>query len=102
MPPGVIIFDDDVRNYVQPSTRQGQFMRVAHAVEKAELGTRTDFAKPFIHFQQFHRRRGIVAVLSDFYEQPDVVIQHRSAASATVATIWCCSTSSIRRRFGPR
>ena len=71
---GVIVFDDDVRNYVQPSTRQGQFMRVAHAIEKAELGTRTDFAKPFIHFQQFHRRRGIVVVLSDFYEQPQVVI----------------------------
>jgi uncharacterized protein (DUF58 family) len=50
-------------------------MRVAHAVEKAQLGTRTDFAKPFIHFQQFLRRRGIVVVLSDFYEQPDVVIK---------------------------
>ena len=32
------MFDDDVRNYVRPSTRQGQFMRVAHAIEKAQLG----------------------------------------------------------------
>lgn len=71
---GVIIFDDDVRNYVRPSTRQGQFMRVAHAIEHAELGRRTEFAKPFIHFQNFLRRRGIVAVVSDFYEQPDVII----------------------------
>ena len=71
---GVIVFDDDVRNYVQPSTRQGQFMRVAHAVESAKLGTHTDFARPFVHFQQFLRRRGIVVVLSDFYEQPEVVI----------------------------
>ena len=71
---GVIIFDDDVRNYVQPSTRQGQFMRVAHAIEKAQLGVRTDFAKPFVHFQQFLRRRGIVVVISDFYEQPETVI----------------------------
>ena len=71
---GVIVFDDDVRNYVQPSTRQGQFMRVAHAVESAQLGKHTNFALPFVHFQQFLRRRGIVVVLSDFYEQPDVVI----------------------------
>jgi uncharacterized protein (DUF58 family) len=71
---GVIIFADDVVNYVQPSTRQGQFMRVAHAIEKAEIGTRTDFAKPFLHFQQFLRRRGIVVVLSDFYEDPEKVI----------------------------
>ncbi|HYL75967.1 MAG TPA: DUF58 domain-containing protein [Bryobacteraceae bacterium] len=72
---GVIVFDDDVRNYVPPSTRQGQFMRVAHAVEKAQLGTRTDFAKPFIHFQAFLRRRGIVVVISDFYEQPETIIK---------------------------
>jgi uncharacterized protein (DUF58 family) len=71
---GVIIFDDDVRNYIRPSTRQGQFMRVAHAIEKAQLGTHTNFAKPFIHFQEFLRRRGIVVVMSDFYEQPDIVI----------------------------
>ncbi len=72
---GVIIFNDEVRNYVQPSTRQGQFMRVAHAIENAELGTRTDFARPFIHFQQFLRRRGIVVVVSDFYEDPETVIK---------------------------
>jgi uncharacterized protein (DUF58 family) len=72
---GVIIFDDDVRNYIRPSTRQGQFMRVAHAIEHAQPGTRTDFAKPFIHFQQFHRRRGIVVAVSDFYEEPETVIQ---------------------------
>ena len=72
---GVIIFDDNVRNYVPPSTRQGQFMRVAHAVEKAELGRHTNFAQPFIHFQQFLRRRGIVVVISDLYEQPDEVIR---------------------------
>jgi uncharacterized protein (DUF58 family) len=72
---GVIVFDDDVRNYVTPSTRQGQFMRIAHAIDKAQLGTRTDFAKPFVHFQQFTRRRGIVVVISDFYEQPEIVIK---------------------------
>jgi len=72
---GVIVFDDDVRNYVTPSTRQGQFMRVAHAIEKATLGTRTDFARPFVHFQQFLRRRGIIVVVSDFYEDPDVIIK---------------------------
>ena len=71
---GVIVFADDVVNYVQPSTRQGQFMRVAHAIERAQLGTRTDFAKPFLHFQQFLRRRGIVVVISDFYEDPQKVI----------------------------
>ena len=71
---GLIVFDEDVVNYVSPSTRQGQLFRLLHAIEKAEPGTRTDFAKPFIHFQNFLHRRGIVVVLSDFYEQPDIII----------------------------
>jgi uncharacterized protein (DUF58 family) len=72
---GLIVFDEDVSNYVAPSTRQGQLFRLLHAIEKAEAGTRTDFAKPFAHFQNFLHRRGIVVVLSDFYEQPDVIVK---------------------------
>ena len=72
---GLIVFDEDVVNYVPPSTRQGQIFRLLHAIEKAEKGTRTDFAKPFVHFQTFLRRRGIVVVLSDFYEDPGLIIK---------------------------
>ncbi len=72
---GLIIFDEDVANYVVPSTRQGQLFRLLHAIEKAQPGTRTDFAKPFAHFQNFLKRRGLVVVLSDFYEQPETIIK---------------------------
>jgi uncharacterized protein (DUF58 family) len=72
---GLIVFDEDVANYVPPSTRQGQLFRLLHAIEKAAPGTRTDFAKPFAHFQNFLHRRGIVVVLSDFYEQPETIIK---------------------------
>ncbi|HUP04996.1 MAG TPA: DUF58 domain-containing protein [Bryobacteraceae bacterium] len=71
---GLIVFDEDVENYVAPSTRQGQLFRLLHAIEKAAPGTRTDFVKPFFHFQNYLRRRGIVVVLSDFYEQPDTIV----------------------------
>jgi uncharacterized protein (DUF58 family) len=72
---GLIVFDEDVVNYVAPSGRQGQLFRLLHAIEKAEPGTRTDFAKPFAHFQNFSRRRGLVVVLSDFYEQPEIIVK---------------------------
>jgi len=72
---GLIVFDDEVRDYVAPSSRHGQTFRLLHAIEKAESGSRTDFAKPFIHFQQFLKRHGLVAVISDFYEDPDKVIR---------------------------
>lgn len=72
---GLIIFDDDVKNYVAPSTRQGQIFRLLHAIEKAEPGARTDYTKPFVHFQNFLHRRGIVVVISDFYEDPETIVR---------------------------
>jgi uncharacterized protein (DUF58 family) len=72
---GLIVFDEDVANYIPPSTRQGQIFRLLHAIEKAEPGTRTDFAKPFIHFQNFLHRKGLVIVLSDFYADPELIIR---------------------------
>jgi len=71
---GLIVFDDEVRNYVAPSTRHGQLARLLHAINEAEAGARTDFGKPFHHFQDFLRPRGLVVVISDFYEEPEKVI----------------------------
>ena len=72
---GILIFDDDIRNYVRPSSRTGQFMRLTHAIEHASIGSCTDFVKPFQHIQEFLKRRGILLVLSDFYEDPELVIR---------------------------
>ena len=72
---GIIVFDDEIRDFAPPTTRQGQLMRLLHALEKCEPRARTDFAKPFFHFQRFLRRRGIVVVVSDFYETPEKIIR---------------------------
>ena len=72
---GMIVFDDEIRNFVPPSSRQGQFARILHAIEKAEPGTRTDFAKPFFHCQSFLHRRGVIVVVSDFYEDAELVVK---------------------------
>ncbi|MCS6953388.1 MAG: DUF58 domain-containing protein [Bryobacterales bacterium] len=72
---GLIVFDDEVRNYLRPSSRHGQLMRLLHAIEECRPGLRTDFAKPFFYFQQFLLRPGMVVVVSDFYEAPETVIR---------------------------
>ena len=72
---GLIVFDEDVADYVAPSTRQGQLFRLLHAIEKVQPSARTDFTKPFIHFQNFLHRRGIVVVISDFYADPDSIVR---------------------------
>jgi len=67
-------------------TRQGQLFRLLHAIEGAEAGT--GVAPPtssnrLIHFQNFQHRRGIVVVLSDFYEQPEVIARPLSRCAIT-------------------
>jgi uncharacterized protein (DUF58 family) len=72
---GLIVFDDEVRNYVRASARQGQLARLMHAIEQAQPGTRTNFEHPFHVLQEFLRRRGVVVVISDFWEQPEKIIK---------------------------
>jgi uncharacterized protein (DUF58 family) len=69
------VFDDEVRSYIRPSTRQGQLHRLLAGLELAEPRARTNFAEPLRHLQSFVRRRGIVVILSDFYERPQTLIR---------------------------
>jgi len=72
---GLITFDDEVRNYIRPSTRQGQLHRLLAGLEQAEARARTDFAKPMRYFQEFLKRRGMVLIVSDFWESPETIIR---------------------------
>ncbi len=72
---GLIVFDDEVRHYIRPSTRQGQLARLMAGLELAEPRARTDFGKPLQHFQEFLRRRGMVVIVSDFYESPETIVR---------------------------
>ena len=73
---GLIVFDDQVREYIRPSTRPGQLSRLFSGLERAEARAQTDFSKPLTHFENFLHRRGMVLVISDFYEQPQTIVHH--------------------------
>lgn len=72
---GCIIFDDDVREYRAPSTRSGKLMGVLHAIDSAKPARGTNLGKPFRHFQELTRQRGMVVVISDFYCDADEMIE---------------------------
>jgi uncharacterized protein (DUF58 family) len=72
---GLLVFDDAVRNYVRPSTRHGQLLRLLSGLELAEPRARTNFVEPLRHLQGFLNRRGIVLMLSDFFAAPRTIIR---------------------------
>ena len=72
---GLIIFDNKVRSFRPPSTRPGHLMALLHMLEQAEPATTTNIDLPFEHFQQHLTHRGMVAVISDLYADPDQVLK---------------------------
>lgn len=72
---GLLVFDDEVRNYIAPSARHGQLARLLSGLETAEPRARTNFQRPMQHLDGLLRRRGIVVIISDFYEPPVSLIR---------------------------
>lgn len=64
---GCMVFDEEVRDYRDPSTRSGKLQSVLHCIDSATASTGTKFDKPFDKFREQITRRGLVAVISDFY-----------------------------------
>src|SRR5271165_1001329 len=73
---GLITFDDEIRNYIRPSTRQGQLHRLLAGLEQAEARARTDFSKPMLYFMELLKRRGMVLIVSDFWESPESIVRN--------------------------
>jgi len=80
---GLVLFDHEVREFIPPSTRHLQ--QILHAIDTLEPGGRGELAGPFRRVAERARRRGIVIVISDFYEEPekvrDAVAMLRSSGS---------------------
>ncbi|MDH4072222.1 MAG: DUF58 domain-containing protein [Gammaproteobacteria bacterium] len=64
---GCMVFDEEVRDYREPSTRSGRLQGVLHCLDSATAATGTKFDRPFDKFREQVTRRGLVAVISDFY-----------------------------------
>ena len=72
---GLIVFHEELANFIPPSARQGQLARLLHGIDGAALGRKTDYAKPLFELQQFLKRRGVTVVISDFFDSPAAIIK---------------------------
>jgi len=72
---GLIVFDDKIREHRPASTRGGRLSGVLHAIDRTEPGTGTDMKIPFERFHEVERGRGLVAIISDFYTDPEALLK---------------------------
>lgn len=71
---GCVVFDEKVRDYREPSSRAGKLQGVLHCLDAAKASTGTRFETPFAKFREQVARRGLVAVISDFYCDVDELL----------------------------
>jgi uncharacterized protein (DUF58 family) len=71
---GLIAFDDSISALLPASARSGHLRTVLLALERLELGQRTNVAKPLNDLAAAVRKRGMVVLVSDLLDDPATVL----------------------------
>jgi uncharacterized protein (DUF58 family) len=69
---GIATFDHEIVDYIPPSTRHLQ--RILHTLVRAQPGRPGTLRDPLMRLGDNLHHRGIILILSDFYEEPESVI----------------------------
>jgi uncharacterized protein (DUF58 family) len=71
---GLIAFDQEVRTHVPALSRTGHLRTIFGRLEQLAAGNETQLSKMLHQAAERITRRGIIVVLSDFYDEPDDLI----------------------------
>jgi uncharacterized protein (DUF58 family) len=71
---GLLTFDTGVRDYVPAGRRSGQLPNILHTIDRVTPGKETEFRKPLRYLAEILKRRGVVVVISDLYDEPANII----------------------------
>ncbi len=69
---GLVTFDHEIVDYVPPSMKH--LDTILHRLDQAEAGRPGTLAGPLLKITEMLGRKGILVVVSDFYEEPDAVL----------------------------
>ena len=69
---GLVTFDEDIVTRVPPSAKHLDV--ILHELDRIEAGRPGSLAGPLFKATEFFKRRGVIVVISDFYHEPDQVI----------------------------
>ena len=73
---GVMLFDNEVKEYRPPASKPGSLQGVIHTLDDAQASEGTDINQPMTRFREHIKKRGLVAVISDFYCDAQELIEN--------------------------
>jgi len=72
---GLIVFDEEIREYIPPKCRQTHLMRILRSLAKIENGAGTDMAKPLTDLAVSLNRKSFVVLITDLLDDEERVIR---------------------------
>jgi uncharacterized protein (DUF58 family) len=70
---GLVTFDHEIVEYVPPSMKHLE--TILHVLDRTEAGRPGTLGPPLLQITELLGRKGILVVVSDFYEDPDEVLR---------------------------
>ena len=72
---GMTAFSDRIVSALPPSSRPGHLRNLLVALDRLEIGSRTNVARPLHQLVESMTRRGLVVLISDLLDDPEAVIR---------------------------
>jgi uncharacterized protein (DUF58 family) len=69
---GIITFDEDIVTHIPPSAKH--FDMVLHTLDRAKAERPGHLSAPLHKMAEHFKRRGILLLISDFYDEPDAIL----------------------------
>ncbi len=67
---GLALFDDGVRRFLRPSGQPSQLKEIIHVLDATPARQKSDIGLVFNDLAERFKRRGVVAIFSDFFDDP--------------------------------
>jgi len=72
---GMVLFDDEVREFSAPSSRPDSLHRLLGFLEKSHAGESTDIVTVLTDLRNSISKRGLLVLISDLYADPDELLK---------------------------
>ena len=72
---GLVVFDDEVRQVIPPASRPDTLPRIFSALDKSDAAAGTDIEGALESLHTLAGKRGLLAVISDFYTDPEKLLE---------------------------
>jgi len=70
---GIVTFDSEIVDHVPPSAKHMEV--VLHTLDRAQAGRAGSLREPLYKMAEHFGRRGILCLISDFYDEPENIIE---------------------------